>query len=161
AAEQIIFTIAKRMVHQGAGMLHRGFGRAYQMEHRQMLGIGAGDARKCCKLADAIGGADGRGPPDAGIAVRGVGGVELVTAADPAHLRVLADGVVHRKGEIPGNTEDIADANLLEALQDILNDGNGHGGSSGYFILKSFSTNPARPSMRSPTCTLRPSGSRI
>ena len=36
-----------------------------------MLGIGAGDARKCCKLADAIGGADGRGPPDAGIAVRG------------------------------------------------------------------------------------------
>ena len=39
------------------------------------------------------------------IAVRGVGGVQLIVADDPAKLAVCLDGGINRKGEISGHAK--------------------------------------------------------
>jgi hypothetical protein len=53
------------------------------MKHRQVLGIGAGDAVDRAQLSDPVGRAHRGDALDARIAVGRIGGVELVAAADP------------------------------------------------------------------------------
>ena len=109
----------------GARFLRAWTGHADEVEDRQVLGIGTGDAVERAEFTDAIGGANSADPSNARIAVSGVGGVELVAAADPAHLFAEADGVVNRKGKVAGDAEDIGDTDLTQPGQDILDDRHG------------------------------------
>jgi hypothetical protein len=69
-------------------------GVAHEVEHGQALGIGTGDAVDGAEFTDSVGCANSANPANARIAVSGVGGIELVAAADPADFFAKADGVV-------------------------------------------------------------------
>src|SRR5208282_1774824 len=92
---------------------------ADQMVDRQAFSIGPCDAVDRAQLADAIGSAEPRHTVDPGIAVRGIGSIELVAAADPAHVLTAADRVVEREGEITGDAKDVFDANLAQPRKDM------------------------------------------
>jgi len=48
------------------------------------------------------------------IAVRGIGCVNFVAAANPPQVLVGGDCVIQRKSEVPRDAEDILDANILQ-----------------------------------------------
>ena len=51
---------------------------------------------------------------DPGIAIRRIGGIQLVGAADPAHRLTVDDRIIDRKGEVAGDAEDISDPDVME-----------------------------------------------
>jgi hypothetical protein len=59
------------------------------MENRKMFGVGARYTVDRAQFADAVGRTERGDPLDTGVAVGGVGGVELVAAADPTDLGSL------------------------------------------------------------------------
>jgi hypothetical protein len=59
----------------------------------------------------------------AGIAVSGVGGVELVGADHPLHPAGRLDGVINREGVVAGNSKSTVDAEIGKAADDIFNNG--------------------------------------
>jgi hypothetical protein len=63
---------------------------------------------------------------DARIAVGRIGGVEFVAAADPTDPGIVADRIVDREGIIARHAEDIGDSEVVQAGENILNDGLGH-----------------------------------
>jgi hypothetical protein len=97
-------------------------GHAHEVEHRQALGIGTGDAVDGTEFTDAVSRANSANPANTRIAVSGVGGIEFVAAADPAHLFTEADGVVNGKRKIAGDAEDVSDTDLTQSGQNILDD---------------------------------------
>ena len=124
--EQVEFAVAQRVVRERVALLRRQVRRADQMKHREMLGVGTRNTAHRGEFAHPEGGAQRGDAAHPGITIRGVGGIELVTAGDPIQRWVLDDRVVDRKRVIPRDSEDVIDANLLEPPQDILNDGFSH-----------------------------------
>jgi hypothetical protein len=108
------------VVHERAGFLRALIGHAHEVEHRQALGIGTGDAVIGTEFTDAVSRANSANPANTRIAVSGVGGIEFVAAADPAHLLAEADGVVNGKRKIAGDAEDVSDTDLTQSGQNIL-----------------------------------------
>ena len=86
--------VAQGVVDHPAQALGGDAGHADQMEHGQMLGVGTGHAADGRQFAHAVGGAQRGLAAHPGVAVGGVGGVEFVGAADPAHVRIVVNGVV-------------------------------------------------------------------
>src|SRR6516165_6161384 len=84
------------------------------MKDRKIFRIGAADTVNCAQFADAVRGAKSGHTVNTSVAVRGVGGVELVAATDPAHVRASGDGIVDGECEIACNTEDILDPYLVQ-----------------------------------------------
>lgn len=123
--------VAERVVYDGTCYLRGFFGHADEVEDRKIFGISACHARERAEFAHAVGGADGPDAFDASVAVRCVGGVEFVAAADPAELWIETNGVVDGKRKITGNTKDVADTDLFETAKNIFNDGLGQAGLLG------------------------------
>ena len=84
------------------------------MKHREMLGVGTRNTAHRGEFAHPVRGAQRGDAAHPGIPIRGVGGIELVAARDPVQRRVFDDRVVNRERVIPGNSEDVVDANLFE-----------------------------------------------
>jgi len=78
------------------------------------------------ELADAVGRAESIDALDARITICGVGDVELVAAAGPADVGVVADRVVDRERIIPRHSKDMVYANIAEPREDVLDNGFGH-----------------------------------
>jgi hypothetical protein len=121
--EEIELAVAESVVHGAARGLGGTVGHPHEMKDGKMLGIGSGDAGEGAEFSDTIRCAQGADSIDASVSVGGVGGVELVTAADPANVLVEADGIVYGKRIVAGHSEDIADADIVQALQNVLNYG--------------------------------------
>ncbi|MNP72854.1 hypothetical protein D3C76_1694810 [compost metagenome] len=66
--------------------------RTRNANHRGRFRIGSGNAGKGCQIAHAIGGDQRPSAFEAGIAVGGVSGVQLVTVANEFALLVMLDG---------------------------------------------------------------------
>src|ERR1700678_4412080 len=96
------------------------------MEQGKVLRIGAGYAIESTQFPHSIRGADGAKTLDAGVAIRGIRCIQFVTAANPAHLRVLADGIVDGKGKVSRDSEDVGEADRTQARENVLNHGHCH-----------------------------------
>ncbi len=59
----------------------------------------------------------------AGVSIRGVGGVELVSVADPRDPFVLDDAVEEHEIIVPRYTKHVADTDLRESVKDVVSDG--------------------------------------
>jgi|LauGreSBDMM110SN_4_FD.fasta_scaffold217650_2 hypothetical protein len=59
----------------------------------------------------------------AGIAIGGVGGIELIGTDHPLHPGGKLDGVIYREGVVARNSEGAVDAEIGEAVDHIFNDG--------------------------------------
>jgi hypothetical protein len=84
------------------------------MKHRHMFSIGTGDGVDRAEFTHAKGRAHGAHTFDPGIAIGGVGRIQLVGAANPSQTRVMADRIVHGEGIIPWHAKDIGDADVTE-----------------------------------------------
>src|ERR1700677_3429610 len=113
-------------MHECPGRLRRHIRAAYQVEQGKVLRVGAGDAIECTQFADSIRSADGAKTLDPGVAIRGVRCIQFVTAANPAHLRMLADGIVDGKGKVSRDSEDVGEADRTQAREHMLNNGHCH-----------------------------------
>src|SRR4029077_18545668 len=102
--------------------LHPAGRHTSQVKHGDMFGIRTGDAIDRTQLADTVGRAQRRHTVNSAIAIRGISSIELVATANPAQLTVGGDGVIYWKSEVACDTEDIPDANLLQARENVLND---------------------------------------
>jgi hypothetical protein len=63
---------------------------------------------------------------NAGVAVCGVGRVQLITAADPSKIFVSTDSVIYRECIITRDSKYISDADVVKPAKNMLNDRLGH-----------------------------------
>ena len=124
--KQIEFAVAQRVMHERPPLLRRQVGGADQVKNRKVFGVGTRNRAHRGQFAHPVGGAHGADAAHPGIPVSGIAGVELVAASDPIDRRVFDDRVIDPKRVVAGDSEDVIDANLVEAPQDILNDGFRH-----------------------------------
>ncbi len=87
-----------------------------------MLCIGTGDAVQGAQRTHAVGCADCADTADPGVAIGGVGGVQLIAASNPVDVSIVDDRVVHGKRVIAGNAEDIVYPNRFQAPEHMLSD---------------------------------------
>ena len=129
ALKQVVFAVAEGVVHDRPPRLHAHARGTDQVEHGKMLGVGAGNPVERAQFPHPVGGGDGSEAFDSRISVGGVGCVQLIAAANPTHLGIFEDGIADGKGKVPGNPEDIGDADRTQAGEHVLNDGHWHGKS--------------------------------
>jgi hypothetical protein len=91
------------------------------MDDREVFSIGPANTANRAEFADAVGGAQSRHAVVTSVAIGSVGGVEFIATSDPSEVSVRGDGIVDRKREVPGNTEDIPYANVMQARENVLN----------------------------------------
>ena len=118
--------VGKRVVQVPAelrGVLRR---RARQRHQRDVFGTCTGDAVEGGKLAHAIGGEQAADAFLAGIAIGGIGGVELVAGADEADALGGLDLLEEAQVEVTGHADDFSNADGLEAVQDEITNGGLH-----------------------------------
>jgi hypothetical protein len=96
------------------------------MDDREVFSIGPANAANRAEFADAVGGAQSCYAMSSSIAIGGVRGVEFIATSNPSKVSVRGDGIVDRKREVPGNTEDVPYANVMQARENVLDDGLGH-----------------------------------
>ena len=99
-----------------------------EVEDGNAMGFCAHDTVHGTELAHAVGGGENGGSTAAGIAVGGVGGVELVGADHPLHPAGKLDGVVNREGVVAGNAKGVLDAKVCQTVDDVLGNGLFHKG---------------------------------
>ena len=87
---------AHRVVHDVIGDGVIGVGTRRHEDHRKAFGVGARHPVERGVRAHVVGGEHGAGPVDPGVALGGVGGIELVAAADL--LEVLVRPAARRAG---------------------------------------------------------------
>ncbi len=109
--------VAEGVVHDTAGALGILGRRADDVDHRDVLGVTAGNGIGRRQFADAEGGDQGGHTPQPAVAVGGVTGVELVGAADPVDLRVSQDVVEKLQLIVAGNAEDLGHPEFGEPVQ--------------------------------------------
>ena len=118
-----IDTIAEGVVSNQLLALDPGGWGSDDMENRNTMSFGAHHAVDGTEFADGVRGGEHSGAAAAGIAVGGVGGVELVGADHPLHPAGRLDGVINREGVVAGNSKGAVDAEIGEAANDIFNNG--------------------------------------
>jgi hypothetical protein len=96
------------------------------MDDREVFRIGPPNAANRAEFADAVGGAQSRYAVVTSVAIGSVGSVEFIATSNPSKVSVRGDGIVDRKREVPGNTEDVPYANVMQARENVLDDGLGH-----------------------------------
>lgn len=121
--EVAIDAIAQRVVGHQLLMGDAAGGRADQVEHGKAVRLAAHDAIQRTELAHAIGGAEDGRALAPGIAVCGVGGIELIGAGNPRQRRARLDCIVDGEGIIAGYAEGSVDAELGETLDGVFCDG--------------------------------------
>ena len=92
-------------------------------DHRQPFGVSPGHAVERGERSDVHGGNDRAAAVDPGIGFRGVGRVELVTAADLLHVLVRQQLVEQDQVVVPGHHEVVLDTDLLKPRREIVTDG--------------------------------------
>jgi hypothetical protein len=118
--EDVEFAGSQRVVNQGAARLGRNGRHTDQVKDREVLGIGARDAVQRAQFTDAVGRADCADAADSGVTVGGIGCIQLIAAPNPVDVRIVDDGIVHGKGVVPGDPEDIVNPNGFQASKDVL-----------------------------------------
>src|SRR5580692_6021854 len=107
-------------MHQAALTLHSAGRHSDEMDDREVFSIGPANAANRAEFADAVGGAQSRYAVDTSVAIGSVGGVEFIATANPSKVSVRGDGIVDRKREVPGNTEDVPYANVMQPGENVL-----------------------------------------
>ena len=115
--------VAQCMVHAVATLLRPACGRAHNMDHRQIFGETAGRAVDGAQFADAEGGQQRRRAATARIAVRRIGRVEFVGAADPADIPMGDHAIEKLQVIVARHAKQMTDADLLKARQQIISYG--------------------------------------
>jgi hypothetical protein len=118
--KQFEFAVAKGVMHQAALALHSAGRHSDEMDDREVFSIGPANAANRAEFADAVGGAQSRYAVDTSVAIGSVGGVEFIATANPSKVSVRGDGIVDRKCEVTGNTEDVLYANVMQARKNVL-----------------------------------------
>jgi hypothetical protein len=95
---------------------------ADDVEDKRALRLGAHHAVQGRELADAVGGRQHGGAPNARITVCRVRCIQFVGAADPLHRGAAVHGIADRKQIVTGNAEAVTDAFGGQALDDIVGD---------------------------------------
>jgi hypothetical protein len=90
------------------------------MDDRKVFSIGPGNTANRAEFADAVGGAQSRYAVVTSVAIGSVGGVEFIATSNPSKVSVRGDSIVDRKCEVPGNTEDVPYANVMQARENVL-----------------------------------------
>src|SRR5580692_5331922 len=90
------------------------------MDDREVFSIGPANAANRAEFADAVGGAQSRYAVVTSVAIGSVGGVEFIATSNPSKVSVRRDGIIDRKREVPGNTEDVPYADVMQAREDVL-----------------------------------------
>src|ERR1700757_520096 len=54
------------------------------------------------------------------VTIGSIGCVEFIAASNPSKVSVRGDGIVDRKREVPGNTEDVFNTNVMQARENVL-----------------------------------------
>lgn len=120
--EDVKVAVAQGVMEEHAIALRLGRGAADDVDDGDVLRVGAGGAVDGGELTDAKGGEEGAHAIDTGVAVGGVGGVELVDAADPVEA-ALEEVVERDEVVVAGKTVDGAYADLVESLEEVLRHG--------------------------------------
>lgn len=89
----------------------------------EVLGVSAGNGVENAQPADGEGDSAGADATRSGVAVRGIAGVELVTASDKAEARFGDEMVEEGEVEVTGDSEDVGDADLDEAAGEVTAEG--------------------------------------
>jgi hypothetical protein len=113
-------------MHERPALLCRQVGRADQVKNSEILRVRTRNRAHRCQFTHPVRGTHRADAAHAGIAIGGVAGIKLVAASDPINRRMLNDRVIDGKRVIPGDPEDIVNANLIESSQDVGADGFGH-----------------------------------
>ena len=92
------------------------------VQHRHVLGVGAGDAVHGRQLAHAVGRDDDPEAVDSRVAVGHVGRVELVRVADPPKAGMSLDLVEEGEVVVAGKAEDMAHAGRGDAVEQVTAD---------------------------------------
>ena len=108
--------VEQRIVHSLAQA-----GRAGDHDDGRLLGIGAGDRVAHAQAADAVGDAERAHAVDAGVGVGGETGAVFARAADGLD-RALFEHRVEGQDVVAGNAEDVADAVVLQAADEVFAD---------------------------------------
>ena len=119
------------MVGDAAAALDPGGGGTDHVEDRNALGLGAHHAVDGAEFTHRVGGGEQGGPAAAGVTVGRVGGVKLVGADDPLDAGGKLDGVIDRKGVVPGDAKGVFDAKVCETLNHIIGNFNHKSQSKG------------------------------
>ncbi len=112
--------VAERVVQHFALALRRLAGRADHMQHRHRFGVAARDGVERAELSHAVSGEKRANTGTARVAVGGVGGVELVSAADPGDARVGDDVIKKQQIIIAGHAKQVFNATSRQAIQQIV-----------------------------------------
>ena len=127
--------VVEGVVNLHPPILRRTAGHADDVHDGGALGVGARDGVDGGQLTDAKGGDEGAEALGAGVAVGRVAGVELVGVAHPAdagRFDVVEEGEV----EVAGHAVHGPDAQLRQALEEVLCHGDGH--FCVFFLQSSF-----------------------
>ena len=119
--------VGERVVHQIA-MLDGPHGRrATDAYDRHMLAIGTSDAVDRAECADAVGDHQGTQPMEPCVAIGGIGGVQLITGADPGWIAALRYLLHELQIVVTRNAEEVLDARLVQPPEHEITDGLFHG----------------------------------
>jgi hypothetical protein len=118
--KQSEFAVAKGVMHQAALALHPAGRHSDEMDDREVFSIGPANTANRAEFADAVGGAQSRYAVVTSVAIGSVGGVEFIATSNPSKVSVRGDGIVDRKREVPGNTEDVLYTNVMQARENVL-----------------------------------------
>ena len=106
------------MMYLDVVTLHIAGGVANDVDDRNIFAVRSGDTVDRAELSNTIGCYDGsRYAPCACVAVGSIGGVEFVAGAHPSHVRDIVDVVKEIEIEVSGNTEDVAETELVQTTE--------------------------------------------
>jgi hypothetical protein len=125
--------VGEGVVQQGPSRLGGGRGHPGDLHDRHVFGEAAGHAVDRTEFADAEGGDDGAdSPPDAGVSVSGVGGIQLVGRADPLDALDGQHLVEQAQVEVAGQPEEVRGTQLRESGREVCTDADAGGGGIGH-----------------------------
>ena len=93
------------------------------MKDGHSLRLASHDSGKCSSRSNVISSAQYGGAVNPGVAVRGVGRVQLIAAVDPGEPVVFLDGNINGKGEITRYAEDVPDSERRQSLHNVVDHG--------------------------------------
>ena len=88
-----------------------------------VLGIGAGDAIEGAEVADPIGDQQRGNAADAGVTVGGIGSIQFVAGANPFDAIELEKLLEEGEIEVARHTDEMPHSDLVDALQQIVSNG--------------------------------------
>ncbi len=126
-AEVPVLAVHQGVVHGPAGRGDLGGGHPGDGDDRHPFGVCAGHAVDGRQFADAEGGDEGGGAAQPGVAVGGVGGVQLVAGTDPGEAGEGGHLIEEAEVVVAGDAEEVFDVQLAQPAEQIVGDGDPSG----------------------------------